>query len=488
MRSVYRLMVVLLVLATLASACAAPATPAPVPAPTKAPAVAQPTAAPAATKAPAPAATQPAAPAGGEGQVIAALDRPYLAYPKVKGNIRFLNCWGGARVPLIEQWIKDFNAIYPDIKITNDTTDCSKILQTTVTQVAGGDAPNVVMVQSNNFPFLAKDNTLMALDDLVKRDKIDPAWWYTAEWNARTYNGKLYGMPNVVAGAMHLIYFNTGLMEKVGWDPKKPIATWQDLEAMVEPAKKAGLFVMDPAKLSTGMTALGVLIYANGGQYWTDDLKTVTLNSKEAIEAAEWELKFAKAQAGKYESLAAAGNRRDVIQAPTFGAEKYVTAINGSWFAFQLNQQATNVKYGISLFPKNANNPKSTGQTFIEGGWAFTIPNIAKDKEAAWEWIKFVTASKYECDFIASQVRPSPVKRCNEDPRLKNSTPYWGVIQDALSYAKQVPLTDIHPKFQEILFEAEDNILYEKMAPKEAMDKAQAAAQALLDEWNKTRK
>ena len=495
------LLLALFALAVIVVACA-PA-PAPTVAPTAVPvkpttapaaptaAPAAPTSAPAATQAPAPT-TAPtvaptAAPSAG-GVVVQTLGRDYLAYPKTKGTVRFFNCWGGARIPLIEAWIKDFNAIYPDIKVMNDVQDCSKILQTMVTQIAGGDAPNVVMVQSNNFPFLAKDSTLLPLDDLVKRDKVDPAWFYDSEWNARTYGGKFYGMPNVTAGGQHLLYYNTALLDKIGWDSKKVPATWQDLDAMVEPAKKAGLFVMDPAKASTGQSTLAVAIYANGGAYWTDDLKTVTYNSPEAVEAAEWYLKFVKAQAGKYENLAVAGNRKDVIQAPAWGAEKYVAAVNGSWFAYQLNQQAANVKYGIAPFPRNANNAKANGYTFIEGGWAFSIPKIAKDQEAAWEFIKFVTASKSACEFVVAQVRPSPAKSCNEDPRLKAITPYWNIIQDSLSRARIVPLTDIHPQFQDIFFEAEDNILYEKMSPKAALDKATADAQKLLDDWNKTKK
>jgi multiple sugar transport system substrate-binding protein len=495
MRKLFLLMALVAVV-VITVACAPAPTPTTAPtakpvAPTSAPAA--PTSAPAPTTAPvsttAPVATVAPTAAPSTGSVIVqTLGREYLAYPKTKGTIRFFNCWGGARIPLIETWIKDFNAIYPDIKVINDTQDCTKIFQTMVTQFAGGDAPNVVMVQSQYFPFLAKDNSLMPLDDLVKRDKIDPTWFYDGEWKARTYNGKFYGMPNVTAGGQHLLYYNTSLLSKIGWDPSKVPSTWQDFDAMVDPAKKAGLFVMDPAKLSPGQTALAALIYANGGAYWTDDLKTVTFNSPAAVEAAEWELKFVKAQAGKYESLAAAGNRNDVMSAPTWGAEKYVLDFNGSWFAYQLNQQAQNVKYGIAPFPRNASNPNSKGYTYLEGGWAFSIPRIAKDQDAAWEFIKFTTASKAACEFVVAQVRPSPAKSCNEDPRLKAITPYWNIIQDSLSTARIVPLTDIHPQFTDIFFAAEDNILYEKMTPKAALDKATADAQKLLDDWNKTKK
>jgi hypothetical protein len=42
----------------------------------------------------------------GRGVVVKALGREYLAYPDVKGTVQFSNCWGGARIPLVQQWIQ----------------------------------------------------------------------------------------------------------------------------------------------------------------------------------------------------------------------------------------------------------------------------------------------------------------------------------------------------------------------------------------------
>ena len=172
------------------------------------------------------------------GTVIAGLGREYLAYPDVKGTLQFSNCWGGARIPLIEDWIKGFNAIYPGITITNDVSDCSALREKQVTQIAGGSAPNVMMVKSDNTSFYAEQNALMPLDDLMARDNLKKEWFYPGELSTRQFGGKTYGLPNVTAGALHMLFVNTGLLEKIGVDPKKPIATWQDLDALVEPPRR----------------------------------------------------------------------------------------------------------------------------------------------------------------------------------------------------------------------------------------------------------
>jgi multiple sugar transport system substrate-binding protein len=479
----------LLSASTLLAACAPAAAPAPTAAPSKPaeapkPADAAKPAAPAA----APAATAaPAAKTGGPtGTVIKELGRDYLAYPDVKGTIQFSNCWGGARIPLVENvWIKPFNAIYPNIKIENDVGDCPPLLQKQTTAVASGAPPNMLMLKSDGLPFFAEQKQILPLDDLMARDRVDPKWFYDAELATRKWSGKVYGLPNVTAGALHLLFYNTKLMEKAGLDPKSPPKTWQDLDAMVEPAKKAGLLVLDPAKVSSGQTVHEVLTYMNGGKYWTDDLKKITWNEPAGVEAAEWLLQFVKAQGGTYENVASGGDRKNVFQPQDWAPEKYMLSINGSWFFFQLKSSAPHIEYGATTFPTNAKNPSSKLATPADGGWAFSIATNGKDQEAAWEFIKYTTTSQSgACTFVKEQNRPSPAITCNEDPALKAGNPWWSVVETDLKANVAIPVAAIHPKMVNLFFEMEDAILFEKMPPKEALDKYAADAQKMLDEWN----
>ncbi len=109
-----------------------------------------------------------------------------------------------------------------------------------MTAIAGGAPPNAMMIKADNIPFFVSQKAVDPLDDLMARDGIGRDWFYDGEMSTRTYQGKVYGLPNVTGGAFHLLYYNKGLMKKAGLDPEKPPKTWQDLDAMVEPAKKAG--------------------------------------------------------------------------------------------------------------------------------------------------------------------------------------------------------------------------------------------------------
>jgi ABC-type glycerol-3-phosphate transport system substrate-binding protein len=424
----------------------------------------------------------------GRGVVVKALGREYLAYPDVKGTVQFSNCWGGARIPLVQQWIKDFTAIYPGIKVENDVSDCPALDQKQVSAIAAGSPPNALMIKSGNLAFFADQGALLPLDDLLQRDRVKPEWFYPGEYRSRTWQGRAYGLPNVTAGAQHLLFVNTKLLERIAWPVTKPIETWQDLDALVEPAKKQRLLVMDPTKSSAGLPIHFVLTHANGGRYWNDDLTRVLWNEPPGVEAAEWLLRFVKAQAGKYENLALGSNRKEMAYPEEWAPEKYLATFNGSWFPFMLKSKAPQIRYAVYPFPRNAARPESKGATASTGAWMFSIARAAKDQDAAWEWIKFTTVSRHACSFAKAQNRPSPVAQCNEDPELTRSNTFWPVVTRDLATNVAVPTAPIHPRMVQLWYEMEDAFLFEKMSPKDALDSFARRGQALLDEWNVKRK
>jgi multiple sugar transport system substrate-binding protein len=423
----------------------------------------------------------------GQGVMVEAFGASYLAYPETRGAVTFSNCWGGARVPLIEAWIEAFHGYYPNIRVTNATQDCGTLLQTQVTQIAGGSPPNVMMVQSQQFPFFRENRALLPLNELMARDDVDAGAFYASELDVRKVGEEVFGLPNVTAGAQQLMYYNTRLLDQVGWGADRAIETWQDLLDLAERTQGSGLLAVDHIRFATSQTGFEVFLYANGGRMWDNELTTVEFDGPEGIEAAQFVLDLIQAQVPRYDDLAAAGDRRDVLTAANWGAERYVLTFNGSWLIFQLRQEAPNLEYGISTFPRNAANPASEGRNFVEGGWSFAIPASARDQDAAWEFAKFISLTEYTCDFIVAQQRPSPLRKCNERPELQASTPFWDTIVASLEEAVVVPVTTIHAQIKELVYEMEDEIIYETMTPETAVRTYAARIQALLDEWNATR-
>ncbi len=430
-------------------------------------------------------APQAAAPeAQADGVVIEELG-PYLAYPETEGKIVFSNCWGGSRKELIDAWITEFNKYYPNIEVTSDLQESAKIFPTQMTQISGGAAPDVMMITSQNFGMMNQANALASLNDKLERDQVDPNWFYEGEWAARTVDGKVLGIPNVTAGGKHMIFFNKDLLAQIGGEDA-PLATWQDLLALTEPAKAAGLYVMDPSKASTNETIFGLLLYANGGRFWDDEYKQILWNSPEGYAAAEWLLEFIKAQAPSYDQVIAGADPWNVLVPKEWAVGTHILMLNGSWEPFMLANEAPQINYGIVPFPSNADNPDSKGATPIEGGWAFAIAETSPNQDAAWEWVKFTTASKYACEFVIAQNRPSPKIDCNDDERFSAGTEYWNVIQESLDNAIPVAIPPFYPELQQMLKDMTEAIIYEKMSPTEALDTYAARAQERLDQFHAT--
>jgi len=156
---------------------------------------------------------------------------------------------------------------------------------------------------------------------------------------------------------------------------------------------------MDPAKVSTGHTFHMAATFCNGGLYWDDDLTKIMWNEQPGLQAAEWELNFVKAQAGKYENLAIADDRKNVIRPESWKPQKYICAINGSWSSSSSSRSPRDRLWHHHL-PDQRRQPDSKLATPINGGWAFAIASAGKDKEAVWS-VQFTTASDAACDFVA---------------------------------------------------------------------------------------
>jgi ABC-type glycerol-3-phosphate transport system substrate-binding protein len=427
------------------------------------------------------------------------LHRAYREHPEVAGKVRLAHCWDGARTALVEAWIADFQSRYPSISVEDDVRDAASIRNRLVTIVAGDSVPNLVMLRSDTIPFFADQGLLQALDDRMSRDAVLSDWFMASELASHRWQGRTYGLPQVTAGAQHLLFVNTDRLYKLGGDPSRPFETWQDLEALIEPAQKSGLLVLDPSRVPAGATLHQLLTYANDGQYWDDDLEQIGWAGDAGVEAAGWLRHFAGAQVapGQRAGAPAEGASRpapsadDAVKGALTPDEwelgRHLCCINGAGWFFQLHQQAQQVQYAAYPFPRNAANPDSTGATPMTGGWTLAIPRSAPDQDAAWELLKLATVSVSACAFTARQRRPSPLAGCDDETGLDASQPFWPSIMTSLSRGVAVPISPIQPRLERIYQEMQAAIVGASQSPRDVLEGAAREAQHLLDEWNASR-
>ncbi|MFN8635665.1 MAG: extracellular solute-binding protein [Chloroflexota bacterium] len=407
-------------------------------------------------------------------------------HPEVGGAVRFSHCWDGPRTALVETLLSDFRARYPRIAVESEVGDSATLRDWQVTALASGNPPNVMMVRADSLAYFADREALLPLDDLLARDGIAASRFLPGEIAHGTWEDRVFGLPHTAGGADHLLYLNVGLLQRIGLDPATPVQSWQDLEGLVEPARKAGLLVLDPTRMAVGTTAHQVWTYANGGRYWDDNVRRIGWVTPPGLEAATWLLGFAKAQ-GLTSSADGQGGPPGPLRADEWAAERHLCCVNGVGWLYELRQQAASLRYAVFPFPRNAEHPASPGATPATGSWLLAIPHAAHDREAAWEWVKHATLSRTACELTVRQGRPSPLADCDDGAGLPNREPHWPVISSSQSAAVAVPASPLQPQLEQIAQQMQVDILAERHAPADALQSAALDAQQLLDAWNSTR-
>jgi multiple sugar transport system substrate-binding protein len=415
--------------------------------------------------------------------------RAYATLLGTAGTVQFLHGWDASTTPLIETMMADFGTLYPQIEVEAEELDPATLRDRLVTAIASGSPPNAVMLRSDSTAYFADQGALLPLDDLLARDGIRADWFVPRELPARTWNGRLYGLPNVAAGAEQLLYVNTGLLERLGVDPAAPIATWTILESLIEPARRIGALALDPTRCGAGVTGLQVWTYANGGRWLDDAAEQITWDDTPAVQAAEWLQKLVSAHRSGGPGLPPIADRPSASMLVTeWTAEKHVCCINDATWIYQLRQLAPQLSYAIYELPWNTLNASSDGRAPSYGGWMLAIPRDTADRSAAWEWLKYATASPAAQQLAETQGRPSPMMGRTGAPVPAGTSANSGAVKAATDRAVPTPAVPVSAQLDDLARAAQNEILAQQRPPQPILETAARAAQKMLDEWHARRR
>lgn len=149
------------------------------------------------------------------------------APPAEKVTLRFL-WWGNdARNEITQKVIDLYKSKNPNIEIETQTSDFGSYWQLLSTQVAGGDAPDIIQMDEK---YLAEYGDKGALADLAKLG-VDTSEWASGTKEAGEFNGTLYAATWAVNSPVFLA--NNSIFEKAGVAlPDDTKWTWADLAAL----------------------------------------------------------------------------------------------------------------------------------------------------------------------------------------------------------------------------------------------------------------
>ena len=361
--------------------------------------------------------------------------------------------------------------------------------------VAGGTPPDVIFFDRYAVAEWAARGGFEPLDEYIRRDLADiaagrrgdiaahdvpaPQRFFKACWEEGMYKGRIYGIPNSVDN--RALYYNKDLLiaagyKTVGPDGKvvaRPPKNWAELAEyavkLTQHDEKGRLKVIGfPAYY--GNSWLYMYGWMNGGQFMSDDRRTCTLNAPRIVEALEFLKRLYDLQGG-YPRVRAfqAGFQGDELD--PFIQGKIAMKIDGVWMLRHHAYYGPDLNFGVATNPmpqKRIDELKAAGtepRISWSGGWAYAIPSTAKNKLAAWEFIRFITSDRAfriaaENDRILAESQgrlylpnQCPVKKLNQEfyekyvlgndrlpRRFKEG---YKVFNDLLPYSKFRPVTPV---------------------------------------------
>lgn len=203
-----------------------------------------------------------------------------------KTEIEFWYSGGKTAVGVVQDIVDEYNAAQDTYYVKTVTqADYSETYEKLQAGIAGGVAPDVVLLDKGSARSLSDKDLVVDLSDMMSADSDFSEDDYVQAFfdQVKDGTGKVFGIP--AYGTTQVLYYNIQAFDEAGVDPDS-IKTWQDLADAAAKIKAGGSFTYGWEPM-WGADNLVDAAFSNGGSIFSEDGKTVTINSKEWVEV--WE-------------------------------------------------------------------------------------------------------------------------------------------------------------------------------------------------------
>lgn len=371
--------------------------------------------------------------------------------------------------------VKEFEKQNPDIKV-NSTYIANQgegQNEKLLTSIAGGNPPDVAYFDRFEIASWAAQGSLEDLTELAEKDGITKDRYYPYTWEEASFDGKLYGIPTTTDS--RLVFFNKDHFEEAGLDPDNPPKTIEELEAAAEKLtiKKGNSFErigFIPWYSQGWFYGWG---WSFGGDFYDKDTNTVTADHPKNIEALEWMTEYAE----KYnvEDISGFTDSQGSGAMDPFLTGQISMKVDGNFGISNIAKFKPDLNYGV--FPI----PTPTGDNFKtwSGGWSVVIPKGAKNKDEAWEFLKFFGGEEAQKIFSEGSKNFSAIDSVNEELGYKEE-PIFKEFISILSESNSRPVMTEGSLYWNELAKAVENAIRGIGTPQENLEKVTESVNAAL--------
>jgi multiple sugar transport system substrate-binding protein len=249
------------------------------------------------------------------------------------------------------------------------------------------DSPDVIRATNFQMPEYVATGSLMQLDELVARDKIDPNDWLVPLGKTMV-RGHIYGLQQDYR--IPILIYRKHLLNDAKVEPPR---TWADVcvtGAKLTNANVAGFAI--PIGVTGGIGGaqafgefhLSTMLSASDGKYFADDNRAIAFSKDAFIRGAQViKDQFVKCKSTPMTNLQYGYNevhdglRAGTVAMATFGLYRYRTI------------QTQGAGEDLAWAPAPGFTPDDPQAVY---GFQLTINAQSKQKEAAWQFVKFMAS------------------------------------------------------------------------------------------------
>ena len=428
------------------------------------------------------ASTAPAEPAQTETTEAPAAETPAAEAPAAEASDEPVNLkwalWDVSSTVYYQPLIDAYTAAHPNVTIEMvdlGSTDYSTVLGTQLSG-SGSDFDVVTIKDVPGYVSLVNKGVLESLNDRISADGVDLSL-YNGVTDQVTIDGNLYELP--FRSDIWVLFYNKDIFDAAGVDYPTNDMTWEEYDALAR---------------SVTDTTPGSEVYGAHYHTWRSTIQLMgILDGKHT--AVDGNYDFTKPYYDMVLAQQKDGVCMDYATLKTQGlhysaafAQGNVATLNmGSWFIATLIQKIKDGEYtdctnwGIVKYPHAAGvEPGSTLSTIT----GLAVPTSAPNKDAAWDFVKFVSGSE-GAEVMAST---GNIPAMTNDKIVDLISSMDGFPTDAASKEAlvtshtylEMPANDKSSEIETVLNEQHDLIMNEETSVDDAIAAMNEGVQAIL--------
>ncbi|MBQ7886564.1 MAG: sugar ABC transporter substrate-binding protein [Clostridia bacterium] len=359
-----------------------------------------------------------------------------------------------------------WNEQHPDIEIEAEFLVDSGMSDKYMLALQNGTAADVVSCALDWTTTFGNAGLLAPLDEYIAKDGVDISKYVQGAINASTVDGKLRALP--FRSETYVLFYNKDILAAAGYD--KAPETWDEVKEIAAACTKDGVAGYGVCGSNYGNFSFQyiTMLRCHGGTILNADNTASALGSETALQVAQlYKDLSAYAPASMLEN-------DNVANRTLFASGKIAMYLSGIYDVPEILKINPDLNFACAMVPTGNGAERST----ILGGWSVGIAECSENKEAAWEFVKFLTspeiAKLYTNTFTGTFDAAVAFDSVSEEIVKPNA--------DALAYAKALPAVGPIVGIRQGIFDNLSQTLSDSVTVEDAVKQLDADVNKLLAE------